>query len=100
MKYIPHRKLPPATTPLDIKATNSKETREGIFPKIEATLRKACSQLEIVDEAHARVIYLALNLSPDISFLWPDDFSICLDELTAECQSKGVQVIVEKVGYL
>ncbi|MBW1909142.1 MAG: hypothetical protein JRJ11_06320 [Deltaproteobacteria bacterium] len=100
VKYIPDRKLPPSTTPLDVKAAHSKEIREGIFPKIEGTLKKACAQLEIVDDAHARVIYLALNLSHDISFLWPDDFSIRLDQLIVDCKGKGVKVIAEEVGYL
>ena len=100
VKYIPNRKLPPAITPLDVKAEHSKEVREGIFPKIESTLKKACAQLEIADDAQNRVIFLALNLSLDIPFLWPDDFSKRLDELTARCQREGVRVIVEKVDYL
>lgn len=100
VKYVPDRKLPPSPTPLDVRAAHSKETREGIFPKIEGTLKNACAQLETFNDANARVIYLAINLSPDISFLWPDDFSIRLNQLIVDCQCKGIKVIVEKVDYL
>lgn len=100
VQYVPDRKLPPSTKPLDVKAANSKQIRKGIFPKLEGTLKKACAQLDVFDDVDERVIYLALNLSPDISFLWPDDFSTRLDQLIVDFQGKGVKVIAEKVGYL
>lgn len=100
LKYVPDRKPPTSTTPLDVMAVHSREVRRGIFPKIERIIKNASDQLTSHANAHARVIYLALNLSPDISFFWPDDLSTHLDQLVRDWQGKGVTVIAEEIGYL
>jgi hypothetical protein len=100
IRYQPDRSLPPTTTPLHVQARNSKARREGLFQKIQATLDTACAQLATPDATHHRVIYLGMNLAPDIDFLWPEDFCERLRDLCAQYERKGVEVIPKRVAYL
>ncbi len=100
VRYIPNRKLPIPTQPLTILAAKSEAHREGLFDKIRRDLDDAVDQLGAVLEGQERAIFLALNLSPDIPFLWPDRFNERLEALQQEFLVDGTKVLVEKVGYL
>ena len=86
--------------PLDVQAADSKIIRKGVFPKIENTLENACAQLEKFDGADVHVVYLAINLSIDISFLWPEDFLMHLNQIIEDSKRKGIEVLCKEVGYL
>ncbi len=101
IKYEPDRKLPISPITIPDQIAHSKKNREGIFPKIEMILENACVQLKSAfGGTYAHFIYLAINKSPDIVFLWQDDFSIRLNRLIEDEQRKGVEVIYKEVGYL
>lgn len=100
IRYIPNRKLPRATVPLAVKAACSEASHAGLFRKIERILNDAAGQLNNVSEAQYRTIFLAINLSTDIQFLWPKRFCKRLTALCQDMEGKGLHVIVEKVGYL
>ena len=100
VRYAPRRKLPVTTEPLATKAYRSEATREGIFAKIKAILDRASTQLATPQGTQFRTVFLAINLSPDIDFLWRERFEERFESLRQQFVHKGVQVVVEEVGYL
>ena len=100
VKYLPNRKLPAATVPIPVKAASSEANREGLFAKLKRTLDYAASQASSSSEKDLRMIFLAINLSPDIQFLWHEHFQERLGSICQELSAKGIQVVVEEVGYL
>ena len=100
LKYLPDRRLPPALVPLDVQADFSQENRSPLFTKLQATLQTALEQLSQSDEAQKRTVFLAINLSTDIQFLWHDRFHDRLEALCREFADQGLEVVVEEVGYL
>lgn len=99
-RYIPDRTLPIAPAPLSVKAAHSEADREGLFTKLRRDMEQASAQLAAHANGEDRTIFLALNLSPDIGFLWPDRFNERLEALRREYVANGVEVLVEEVGYL
>jgi len=100
IKYLPNRKLPTAVVPIPIKAECSRANRNGLFAKITNTLDYAVEQTSSYSETGIKIIFLAINLSSDIQFLWNERFEKKMGEICQEYSDKGIQVIVEKVGYL
>jgi hypothetical protein len=100
VQYVPGRKLPVTTEPLATKGYRSEATREGIFAKIKAILDRASTQLAMPQGPQLRKVFLAINLSPDIDFLWRERFEERFEGLRQQFVHKGVQVEVEEVGYL
>ena len=100
LSYLPKRKLPAVTIPIPVKAASSKANREGLFAKVERTLDYAASQTSSSSEKDHRMIFLAINLSPDIQFFWLKRFQERLGAICQKLSDKGIQVIVEEVGYL
>ena len=100
VKYLPKRKLPAATVPISVKAASSEANREGLFTKLKRTLDYAASQTSCSSEKDLRMIFLAINLSPDIQFLWHERFQERLGAICQKLSDKGIQVVVEEVGYL
>jgi hypothetical protein len=83
-----------------MKAYRSELAREGIFAKIKGILDGASTQLATSQRAQLRTVFLAINLSGDIDFLWRKRFQERFERLRQESVNKGVQVVVEEVGYL
>ena len=101
IKYLPNRKLPAAIVPIPVKAASSEAKRgEGLFAKLEKILDYAASQTSSSSKNDLRMIFLAINLSPDIQFLWHERFQERLESICQELSDKGIQVVVEEVGYL
>lgn len=100
VRYLPNRRLPVSTEPSTVKATRSEAVREGLFVKIEGILHHASRQLSTSEERDLRMIFLAINLSPEIQFLWYERFKERLETLCRGLSDKGIQVVVEEVGYL
>ncbi|RZB35822.1 MAG: hypothetical protein SRB2_02747 [Desulfobacteraceae bacterium Eth-SRB2] len=100
IKYLPNRKLPAANIPIPIKAECSRANRQGLFSKIISTLDYAVKQISSHSEIRDKIIFIAINLSPDIQFLWNDRFEEELGGICQQYSDKGVEVRVEKVGYL
>lgn len=100
VRYLPNRRLPVATTPLRVKAASSEAARKGLFKKLERILERASTQLATSEGRQLQTIFLAINLSPDIQFLWRERFEERFEALRREFVDKGVQVVVEEVGYL
>ncbi len=100
VRYVPNRRLPITPVPLHETAALSEARREGIFAKIIGIFEHASSQLTASEESHRCTIFLAINLSPDIDFLWRERFDERLGALRQELSDKGVQTVIEEVGYL
>ena len=100
IKYLPNRKLPAAIVPIPVKAECSKANRKALFSKIINTLDYAAKQTSSSSETGIKIIFLAINLSSDIQFLWHERFKEKLGEICREYSDKGIQVLVEEVGYL
>ena len=100
LRYLPNRRLPVATTPLPMKAASSEAARKGVFTKLERILECASTQLATSEGRQLRIVFLAINLSSDILFLWPERFEERFEALCQEFEHKGVQVVTEVVGYL
>lgn len=100
IKYLPNRKLPAAIVPIPIKAECSRANRQGLFSKIINTLDYAVKQTSSYSEIGIKIIFLAINLSPDIQFLWHDRFEKELGEICRKYSDKNIQVRVEEVRYL
>jgi len=100
LKYLPDRRLLPAVVPLDVQADFSQENRSPLFTKLQVTLQTALKQLSQSDEAQKRTVFLAINLSADIQFLWHEQFHDRLLALCREFADQGLEVVVEEVGYL
>jgi hypothetical protein len=100
VRYSHNRKLPVTIEPLVMKAYRSELAREGIFAKIKGILDGASTQLATSQRAQLRTVFLAINLSGDIDFLWRKRFQERFERLRQESVNKGVQVVVEEVGYL
>jgi len=100
IEYLPDRRLPAAVVPLDVQAAYSEVNRDPLFTKLRVTLQTALQQLSQSDEAQHRTVFLAINLSSDIKFLWHGRFCDRLKELRREFADQGLDVVVEEVGYL
>ncbi len=100
VRYIHNRKLPTAIVPLHIKANHSETAREGLFQKLIRILDDASGQIINSNEVKHRIIFLAINLSTDIQFLWAKHFYKHFDILRQNYEKKGLKIIVEEVGYL
>jgi hypothetical protein len=101
VSYVPNRKLPISTTPIPAKAVESEANRAGLFQKLRRDVEDASEQLAIQAKGQQPpVLFLALNLSPDITFFWPDHFNERLEVLRQEALSRGVSILVQEVGYL
>ncbi|OGA44768.1 MAG: hypothetical protein A3F74_19970 [Betaproteobacteria bacterium RIFCSPLOWO2_12_FULL_62_58] len=99
VRYVPDRKLPISTAPLVEKASQSELNRAArLFEKLKKDLKHASGQLAAQCGDQRAVVFLALNLSPDITFLWPVRFDQRLDVLRQEFVNNGVNVLVEEVG--
>ena len=97
--YRPSRKLPLSTMSLDAQATINESEREGVFEKLRSVLESARMQLDGYADVQ-KLVYLFLNLSPDIAFLWPTRFEDRLEELLDEFRLRGIEIVVERVSYL
>lgn len=101
VRYVPNRKLPISTTPFPARAVESEANRAGLFQKLIRDVEDASEQLAAEGEGQQpAVLFLALNLSPDITFFWPNRFDERLEVLRREALSRGVSILVEEVGYL
>lgn len=100
LKYLPNRRLPAAVVPLDVRATFSEINRDPLFTKLQATIQTALEQLSQSDEAKQRTVFLAINLSTDIQFLWHNRFHDRMEALCREFADLGLEVVVEEVCYL
>ena len=75
--------------------------RAGLFQKLKRDVEDALEQLAAQREGQQPVVlFLAPNLSPDITFFWPTHFNERLEVLRQECLSRGVSILVQDVGYL
>jgi hypothetical protein len=101
VRYVPNRKLPISTTPIPARAVESEANRAGLFQKLRRDVENASEQLAAQRKGQQpAVLFLALNLSPDITFFWPDHFNERLEVLRREVLSRGVSVLVQEVSYL
>ena len=98
--YKPDRRLPPAIEPLLIKAARSEANREGVFVKLHEILKHASIQLATAERTQQRAVYLAINLSDDIKFLWHQRFYDRIEDLRQEFLRNGIDLIVQEVTYL
>jgi hypothetical protein len=99
ISYLPDKSLPISPLPLPVQAGYSETEREPLFGKIRKLLSNAGTQLAL-SQHQGRIAFLLINLSPDISFLWPERFVDRLDLLRQEFQTKGLRIEYEEVGYL
>ena len=97
VSYRPERRLPILLIPLPEQALQSQSDREPLFEKIRAILNDAAEQ---VAGAEGRTLLLFVNLSPEINFLWPERFAVRMNTLREEFAQKGLDVLVDEVGYL
>jgi hypothetical protein len=101
VNYVPNRKLPISTAPILVRAAESEANRAGVFQKLRRKVENASKQLAAQTKSQQpSVLFLALNLSPDIAFFWPDHFNERLEILRQEALSRGVSILVQEVGYL
>jgi hypothetical protein len=95
--YRPDRQLPISLMPLPERALQSQCDREPLFDKLRIIVNKAEKQ---VAEGQGRIVFLFLNLSTDITFLWPERFAERFEALRKESAAKGIDLLFEEVGYL
>lgn len=100
LKYLPNRRLPAAVVPLDVRATLSETNRGPLFTKLHVTIKSALEQLDQFDKAKQRTVFLAINLSTDIQFLWHYRFHDRMEALCREFADLGLELVVEEVSYL
>ena len=98
--YLPNRSLPVSTVPLATKAAqNDADRASRLFDKLRQILSNAEKQFAGTKGA-SRIVFLLLNLSPDVRFLWQDRFDQRFEALCEEYLKKGVRVEYEMVDYL
>lgn len=101
VRYIPNRKLPIKPVPLAAQAVCSEKAREsGLFRKLKDVLNRALDQFAGSDKKQLRAIFVGINLSTDVRFLWPERVEERLDSLRRDMADQGVLVIHEKVNFL
>ena len=100
VRYIPNRKLQAAIEPLPAKAARSEDARKGLFKKLEKSLESALGQLGNSDKVQQRTLFLAINLSTDIRFLWHERFYERFEALCQNREDRGLTIIVEEVSYI
>jgi hypothetical protein len=82
------------------RGAESEENRAGLFRKLRIDVEAAMKQLAAQAKCQKAVLFLALNLSSDISFFWHDQFCERIGELKQEYLSRGLDILIEEVGYL
>ncbi len=96
IKYNPDGELLLSSIPLDVKKNTSQLLAVPLFDKIAKVLKGAKKQLDSYSEADKKTIYLGLNLTEDIKFLWLEHFEQELEKF----QRDGIVIIHERYDYL
>jgi len=99
--YLPAGRLPIAAIPLLEQAAQSEQDRQRIFENIRTMIANAAEQLAPNPNQHQSTLFLLLNLSQDVRFLWRERFEERLEELKQDvAREKGIDVVVDLVDYL
>lgn len=99
--YSPDNKLKPATVPIGAIEENAKHPVDLLMKKIKRVIEKAQDQLSGAKQNGMQTAYYCLlNRDEFVAFHWGDKLNYEIETLKNEYKEKGLDIIIENVGYL